>query len=62
MKEIEELEKTDPEAAAERLKELEKTRIAERASLKHRNASKFLQFQAKRAKYNKEVNVWCGDN
>merc|ERR1711874_565308 len=54
LKELEELERIDPEAAAEKLEEMEKTRIEERASLKHRNASKHLQFQAKRAKYNKE--------
>jgi len=54
IKELEELERTDPSAAAEKLAEMEKTRIEERASLKHRNASKHLQFQAKRAKYDKE--------
>lgn len=54
IKELEELERTDPAAAAEKLAEMDKTRIEERASLKHRNASKHLQFQAKRAKYDKE--------
>ena len=51
--ELEQLSKTDPEAAAEKLEQIEKTRIEERASLKHRNASKFLQDTAKRAKLTK---------
>merc|ERR1711915_706714 len=51
--ELEELTKTDPEAAAQKLAELEKVRIEERASLKHRNASKFLHDQAKRSKITK---------
>ena len=51
--ELEELSKTDPEAAAEKLAELDKARIEERATLKHRNASKHLQEQAKRAKTTK---------
>merc|ERR1712192_26379 len=36
-----------------KLEEMEKVRIGERASLKHRNASKYLQLQAKRAKFDK---------
>merc|ERR1711915_442340 len=51
--ELEELTKTDPEAAAQKLADLEKVRIEERASLKHRNASKFLHNQAKRSKVTK---------
>ena len=51
--EIEQLSKIDPEAAAEKLEQLDKARIQERASLKHRNASKFLQDTAKRAKITK---------
>ena len=51
--ELEELTRTDPEAAAEKLAELDKIRIEERASLKHRNASKYLQEQAKRSKKTK---------
>ena len=51
--ELENLSKTDPEAAAEKLELIEKTRIEERASLKHRNASKFLHDTAKRAKLTK---------
>jgi len=57
MKELEELQKTDPEAAAERLKEAQRSRILERATLRHRNNSKYLQLQAKRAKNNKDVSI-----
>merc|ERR1711981_62901 len=53
LQELERLQATDPEAAKEKLEEMEKVRIGERASLKHRNASKYLQLQAKRAKFDK---------
>jgi len=53
VQELERLQATDPEAAKEKLEEMEKVRIGERASLKHRNASKYLQLQAKRAKFDK---------
>lgn len=51
IKETEELLLRDPEAAKEKLKELEKDRAFERATLKHRGISKFnktmKQFAAK---------------
>ena len=50
---MEELTRTEPEAAAEKLAELDKVRIEERASLKHRNTLKYLQDQAKRPKMTK---------
>ena len=50
---LEELTRTEPEAAAEKLAELDKVRIEERASLKHMNTLKFLQDQAKRPKMTK---------
>merc|ERR1711892_1449235 len=55
--------RTDPVAAAEKLAELDKVRIEERASLKHRNASKYLQEQAKRSKntQNKEAKIGLND-
>jgi len=61
--ELEELTRTDPEAAAEKLAELDKVRIEERASLKHRNASKYLQEQAKLSKKTKrkEAKVTLND-
>ncbi len=54
-KEMEELQRNDPEAVLEKLQELDKTRILERASLRHRNSSKYLQMQARRGKTDKEV-------
>ena len=54
-KEIEELKRTDPERAMEMMKEDEKTRILERATLRHRNNSKYMQLQARRANKDKEV-------
>ena len=54
MREFEELQKTNPEAAMEKLQELDKARIQERMSLKHRNTTKWAKMQAARAKYNRE--------
>lgn len=45
LQELELLQATDPEAAKDKLEEMEKMRVGERASLKHRNASKYLQLQ-----------------
>ncbi len=56
-KEIEELRRTDPEAALQMAKDDEKTRILERATLRHRNNSKYMQLQARRAKNDKEVSL-----
>ena len=47
-RELEELKRTNPEMALEAMEKLEKTRIAERATLKHRNSSKYLQMQSRR--------------
>merc|ERR1719334_1539655 len=57
LKELERLAETDPQAAAEQIERLEKQRIMERASLKHRNASKFLQMQQRRAKLTKDKDI-----
>jgi len=54
LKELEKLAETDPQAAAEELERLDRMRIEERASLKHRNASKFLQEQQKLSKNRKD--------
>lgn len=54
MKEFEELQKKDPEAAMVKLEELERARVQERMSLKHRNTSKWAKMQAARAKYDKD--------
>ncbi len=57
-KEFEELKETDPEAALKKLEALDKKRIEERMSLKHRpgrTKSKWSHMQAIRAKYDPEV-------
>ncbi|XP_034243687.1 U3 small nucleolar RNA-associated protein 14 homolog A [Thrips palmi] len=54
IKEFEELQEKDPEAALERLAEIEKQRVLERASLRHRSTGKWAQNHAVRAKYDKE--------
>jgi len=54
LKEFEELQKTDPEAALVKLEELDRARVEERMSLKHRNTSKWAKAQVVRAKYNRE--------
>jgi len=54
LKEFEQLQKTDPEAALVKLEELDKSRIQERMSLKHRNTSKWAKMQSARAKYDRE--------
>ncbi|XP_040582267.1 U3 small nucleolar RNA-associated protein 14 homolog A [Lepeophtheirus salmonis] len=54
VRELELLHASNPELAAEKLEEMEKIRIQERATLKHRNASKYLQAQAIRSKSNAE--------
>lgn len=55
MKDFETLQKTDPEAALEKLNKLEKERAEERASLRHRNTGKWARGQAIRAKFDREV-------
>ena len=48
---MEELKRTNPEVALEEMEKLEKTRIAERATLKHRNSSKYLQMQSRQVEF-----------
>lgn len=55
MAELEELERTNPELAAQEMEKLNKGRILERATLRHRNSSKYLQTLAKRASKDKTV-------
>lgn len=54
IKEFEELQQKDPEAALQRLEEIEKERVLERASLRHRSTGQWARNQAVRAKYDKE--------
>ncbi|KAH8380255.1 hypothetical protein KR009_009725 [Drosophila setifemur] len=55
MKEFELLQKTNPEAALERLNALEKSRVQERASLRHKNTGTWAKNLQVRAKYDKDV-------
>uniref|UniRef100_A0A6P4F7G3 U3 small nucleolar RNA-associated protein 14 homolog A n=1 Tax=Drosophila rhopaloa TaxID=1041015 RepID=A0A6P4F7G3_DRORH len=55
MKEFELLQKTNPEAALEKLNELEKSRVKERASLRHKNTGTWAKNLQVRAKYDKDV-------
>ncbi|KAH8376444.1 hypothetical protein KR200_003501 [Drosophila serrata] len=55
MKEFELLQKTNPEAALEKLNALEKSRVQERASLRHKNTGTWAKNLQVRAKYDKDV-------
>ncbi|EDW94895.1 uncharacterized protein Dyak_GE19832 [Drosophila yakuba] len=55
MKEFELLQKTNPEAALEKLNALEKSRAQERASLRHKNTGTWAKNLQIRAKYDKDV-------
>ncbi|XP_033161430.1 U3 small nucleolar RNA-associated protein 14 homolog A [Drosophila mauritiana] len=55
MKEFELLQKTNPEAALEKLNALEKSRVQERASLRHKNTGTWAKNLQIRAKYDKDV-------
>ncbi|XP_033340966.2 U3 small nucleolar RNA-associated protein 14 homolog A [Megalopta genalis] len=55
LKEFEKLKKTNPQAALEKLEQLDKTRVEERMSLRHKNTGKWAQSKQLRAKYDKET-------
>ncbi|TDG42822.1 hypothetical protein AWZ03_010731 [Drosophila navojoa] len=55
VKQFEILKKTNPEAALEKLNALEKSRLLERASLRHKNTGTWAKNLQMRAKYDKEV-------
>ncbi|EDW18229.1 U3 small nucleolar RNA-associated protein 14 homolog A [Drosophila mojavensis] len=55
VKQFEILKKTNPEAALEKLNALEKSRLVERASLRHKNTGTWAKNLQMRAKYDKEV-------
>ncbi|RZF45935.1 hypothetical protein LSTR_LSTR008312 [Laodelphax striatellus] len=57
MKEFEELQKKDPEAALKKLDQLEKARAQERASLRHRTTGHWAKSLQVRAKYDKEARI-----
>ena len=45
------MKRTNPELALEEMERLEKIRMVERATLKHRNSSKYLQMQSRRVTF-----------
>lgn len=55
MKEFEQLQKQDPEAALKKLEQLEKQRVEERALLRHKNTGTWAKNLQVRAKYDKDV-------
>ncbi|GFY50514.1 u3 small nucleolar RNA-associated protein 14 homolog A [Trichonephila inaurata madagascariensis] len=55
LKEVEELEKVDPEKALEKIMEADRVRIMERVTLKHTNTGKWAKMLKLRAKYNPEA-------
>ncbi|KAK1132143.1 hypothetical protein K0M31_016274 [Melipona bicolor] len=55
LKEFEELQKTNPEAALEKLEQLDKTRAEERMTLRHKNTGRWAKSKQIRAKYDKET-------
>lgn len=55
MKEFEELQKNDPQAALEKLEELDKARAHERMTLRHKSTGQWAKNKQIRAKYDKEV-------
>lgn len=55
MKDFEQLQQADPDAALKQLEQLEKSRAEERATLRHRNTGKWAKNQIIKATYNKEV-------
>ncbi|CAH1128919.1 unnamed protein product [Ceutorhynchus assimilis] len=54
LKEFEELQKTNPEAALKKLEEIEKARALERFSLRHKGTGQWAKSKQVRAKYDKE--------
>lgn len=55
LKEYEELQKSDPQAALEKLMLLDKTRAEERMTLRHKNTGQWAKSKQIRAKYDKET-------
>lgn len=55
LKNFELLQKTDPEAALEKLQQLDRVRAEERMSLRHKNTGQWAKSKLVRAKYDKDV-------
>nr|SVE74266.1 EOG090X08JJ [Daphnia barbata] len=61
IKEFETLKKYDPEKALEKLEQLDKKRIEERVTLKHKGAGKWAKLQAIRSKYDQNARESLAD-
>lgn len=61
IKEFELLQKTDPEAALRKIEQLDRSRIEERANLRHRNTGTWAKNLQVRAKYDKDVRKELAD-
>jgi len=57
LKEFESLKDDNPEEALDKLQQLEKRRVEERMTLKHKGAGKWAKLQAIRSKYDDEVSL-----
>ncbi|XP_066600138.1 U3 small nucleolar RNA-associated protein 14 homolog A isoform X2 [Prorops nasuta] len=55
LKEFEELQKSNPEAALEKLEQLDRTRAEERMSLRHKSTGQWAKNKLVRAKYDKQT-------
>ncbi|XP_068967288.1 U3 small nucleolar RNA-associated protein 14 homolog A [Bombus flavifrons] len=55
LRDFEELQKTNPEAALEKLEQLDRTRAEERMTLRHKNTGKWAKSKQIMAKYDKEA-------
>nr|CAG4640978.1 EOG090X08JJ [Eulimnadia texana] len=61
MQDFESLQRTDPEAALEKLEQLEKIRVEERMTLRHKGTGKWAKLQAIRSKYDNEAREALAD-
>lgn len=61
IKEFEQLQKTDPEAALRKIEQLDRNRVEERANLRHRNTGTWAKNLQVRAKYDKDVRKELAD-
>lgn len=57
LKEFDELQKTDPYAALDKLEQLDKTRAEERMTLRHRSTGQWAKSKQVRAKYDNNVRL-----
>lgn len=58
LKEFEQLQKTNPEEALKKLEHIERARVEERMSLRHKGTGKWAKNKQVRAKYDKDVSTY----